>query len=123
MTVRPASENDAPALLEIYAPVVETTAISFETVVPSVDEFAGRIAHSLADWQWLIAEQSGRCAGYAYGSFLRKRAAYRWSVEVSAYVHPDFQRQGIGRTLYLRLFDDLAEKGYCNAFAGITLPN
>jgi len=38
-------------------------------------------------------------------------------------VHPDFQRRGIGGALYLRLFDDLAAKGYCNALAGVTLPN
>ncbi len=53
----------------------------------------------------------------------RERSAYRWSVEVSAYVHPDFRRHGIGRALYLKLFDELAGRGFCNAYAGITLPN
>jgi len=48
---------------------------------------------------------------------------YRWSVEVSAYVRPDRHRLGVGRTLYLRLFDELAQKGFCHAYAGITLPN
>jgi phosphinothricin acetyltransferase len=38
-------------------------------------------------------------------------------------VHPDCRRQGIARALYLRLFNELAGKGYCNAYAGITLPN
>lgn len=123
MNIRPASETDAPALLAIYAPLVETTAISFETIVPSLEAFAGRIGEALARWQWLVAERSGRCLGYAYGSAHRARAAYRWSVEVSAYVHPDFQCQGIGRALYQALFSDLADKGYCNAFAGVTLPN
>lgn len=123
MKIRPALGTDAPALLAIYAPLIETTAVSFETVVPSPEEFAGRIANALADWQWLVAESDGKCVGYAYGSSHRARAAYRWSVEVSAYVHPEFQQRGIGRALYLRLFTDLASKGYCNAFAGITLPN
>jgi phosphinothricin acetyltransferase len=44
-------------------------------------------------------------------------------VEVSAYVRPDHHRLGVGRTLYLRLFDELAQKGFCHAYAGITLPN
>jgi len=121
--IRQATEADAASLVGIYAPYVERTTVSFETVVPPVEEFAGRIRKSLGGWQWLVAERDGRAVGYAYGSAHRERAAYRFSTEVSAYIDAACHRQGIGRALYLRLFDDLAAKGYCNAFAGITLPN
>jgi len=123
LTIRQATEADAPALLKIYAPFVESTPVSFETVVPSVDEFAARIAKNLSKWQYFVAERDGEIAGYAYGSAHRERAAYRFSVEVSAYLDPRFHRQGIGSALYRRLFDDLAALGYCSAFAGITVPN
>src|SRR4029078_11079143 len=86
LRIRPAIEADATALLAIYRPFVETTAVSFETVTPTVEEFATRIAKALADWQWLVAERDGRCVGYAYGGLHRERPAYRWSTEVSAYV-------------------------------------
>jgi phosphinothricin acetyltransferase len=99
------------------------TAISFELVPPTVEEFSARIDKSLIGWQWLIAELEGLCVGYAYGSSHRERAAYRWGVEVSAYVRPNHQRKGIGRLLYSRLLGDLTQKGFCNAYAGITLPN
>lgn len=121
--IRPATLSDAAAMLSIYRPFVETTAVSFETKVPTVEEFASRVAKALTGWQWLVAERAGRCVGYAYGTSHRERAAYRWSVEVSAYVHPAHHRAGIGRALYEELFRDLAGKGFCNAFAGITLPN
>jgi L-amino acid N-acyltransferase YncA len=121
--IRPATEADASSLLAIYRPFVEASAVSFETVAPTVDEFAARIAKALLGWQWLVAEGNGRPVGYAYGGLHRERAAYRWSAEVSAYVDPQFHRHGVGRALYLRLFDDLAAKGYCNAYAAITLPN
>ncbi len=123
LTIRQATEADAPALVRIYAPYVEQTPISFETVVPPVEEFAGRISKALRAWQYLVAERDGRIVGYAYGSTHRERAAYRFSAEVSAYVDQSCHRQGIGRALYTRLFDDLAAKGYCEAFAGITYPN
>jgi L-amino acid N-acyltransferase YncA len=123
LRIRQATEADAPALLAIYRPFVDDTAVSFEMVAPTVEEFAARIEKSLAGWQWLVAEREDQIVGYAYGSSHRARPAYRWSVEVSAYVHPSQHRQGVGRALYLRLFEELAEMGFCNAYAGTTLPN
>ena len=121
--IRPATEADAAALLAIYRPFVEASAASFEAIVPTVEEFAARIRKALTGWQWLVAEEDGQSIGYAYGSSHRERAAYRWSTEVSAYVAPNHHRQGIGRLLYTDLLADLVRKGYCNAYAGITLPN
>jgi phosphinothricin acetyltransferase len=121
--IRSATEADAPALLEIYRPFVEGSAVSFEMVAPTVEEFAARIRKAQTNWEWLVAERDGQILGYAYGSMHRERPGYRWSVEVSAYVDPRHHRQGVGRALYLRLFEILTDKGFCNAYAGITLPN
>jgi phosphinothricin acetyltransferase len=123
VTIRPATGHDASAVAGIYAPYVDHTAISFEDVAPGPDEMAARIAKCRAGWEWLVAEVDGAVVGYAYGSEHRARAAYRWSVEVSAYVSRDHHRKGIGRALYRALFAELADRGFCNAFAGITLPN
>jgi L-amino acid N-acyltransferase YncA len=121
--IRPATEADADRLLAVYRPFVEATAISFETTVPTVEEFVARIKKALTGWQWLVAEKNGQCIGYAYGSSHRERSAYRWSVEVSAYVEATVHRQGAGRLLYSMLLSDLMRQGYCNAYAGVTLPN
>ena len=121
--IRTATTADAPALLEIYRPYVETTAVSFELRVPSIEEFAGRISVAVAGWSWLVAMAGGRPVGYAYASTHRTREAYRTSVETSAYVHQDCFRQGIGRALYTQLLKELGERGFASAFAGITLPN
>jgi L-amino acid N-acyltransferase YncA len=123
MVIRPAREEDAAQLLDIYAPYVERTAVSFELERPGVDEFAARVRKVLGGWQWLVAEIDGSLAGYAYGSTHRERPAYRWSVEVTAYVRADVRRQGVGTSLYSKLFGDLSAMGYFNAVAGVTLPN
>lgn len=123
MRIRAATTADAPALLTIYRPIVEASAVSFEDAVPSTEEFSSRIATALTGWSWVVAELNDQCIGYAYGSAHRARAAYRWSVEVSAYVRPTNQRHGVGRALYTQLLQNLMQKGYCNAYAGIALPN
>jgi len=121
--IRTACASDAPDLLDIYRPFVESTAVSLEDDVPTTAEFVARIEKALHGWQWLVAEHEDLCVGYAYGTKHRERSGYRWSVEVSVYVHPGHLRRGLARALYTRLFDDLARLGYRHAFAGITLPN
>jgi L-amino acid N-acyltransferase YncA len=121
--VRPADEVDAPAMLAIYRPYVETTAISFEQEVPSEDEYAARVRKYIAGWACLVAEADGRVLGYAYGSSHRERAAYKWSVETTIYLAPQAQRCGLGRRLYGALIPRLEAAGYCNAYAGVALPN
>jgi phosphinothricin acetyltransferase len=72
---------------------------------------------------WLVAERDGRVVGYAYGGPHRERAAYNWTVEVSAYVDRNAHRTGLGRLLYTELFDRLRSMGFRLLVAGITLPN
>ncbi|GAB4581744.1 MAG: GNAT family N-acetyltransferase [Anaerolineales bacterium] len=123
LLIRRATLTDAEPLLAIYHPFVVETAVSFEVKPPSVEEFRARIEKALSGWAWFVAEVDGVPVGYAYGSQHRARAAYKWSVEVSAYIHPAHQGKGLGRGLYGALLPHLAEIGYCNAYAGITLPN
>ncbi|PYQ10674.1 MAG: GNAT family N-acetyltransferase [Acidobacteria bacterium] len=121
--IRDATMEDAEALLAIYRPFVANTIVSFEVEAPSVAEFRQRIDHALERWAWIVAEQGGRPVGYAYGTAHRPRSAYQWSVETSVYVDDGHRGMGIGKRLYARLMPILADKGYCNAYAGITLPN
>ena len=71
----------------------------------------------------VVAVVDETVVGYAYAGPQRTRAAYRWNVEVSVYVAHAFHRRGLGSALYRWLFDLLRRQGYCNAYAGIALPN
>jgi L-amino acid N-acyltransferase YncA len=122
-TIRLASRDDAAAVAAIYAPFCDSTPISFEIAAPTAEQIASRILAITAQYPWLVLEDAGDIAGYAYASRHRERAAYGWSVDVSAYVHPAHHRRGVARALYTALFDLLRRQGYFKAFAGITLPN
>jgi len=121
--IRLATGADAEAIAAIYRPIVVASAISFETVPPGPAEMEQRIAATLPFAPWLVYEEQGKVAGYAYGSRHRERAAYQWSVDVSVYVDEAFRRRGIGSALYEALFPLLRLQGFFAAHAGITLPN
>jgi L-amino acid N-acyltransferase YncA len=124
MTIRIATPDDAVQVQAIYAPIVATTIISFELDVPTVDEMRARIANTLLRFPWLVDEDDdGNIGGYVYASKHRERAAYQWSVDVTAYVREDCRGRGIGSRLYRSLFAELVKLGYYQAFAGIALPN
>lgn len=93
--LRVARPEDAAALLEIYAPYVTDTAITFEYDIPSTEEFAGRIVQTLTRYPYLVAEDSqGQALGYAYAGVFHARPAYDWAVETSIYVRREGRRQG-----------------------------
>jgi L-amino acid N-acyltransferase YncA len=124
MKIRTATNADAQAVTDIYKPVVASSAISFELTPPTVDEMRTRIASTLQLLPWLVAVDDDDVAkGYVYAGRHRERAAYQWSVDVTAYVHPEARGKGVGKALYRVLFDELVALGYYQAFAGIALPN
>ena len=99
IVIRVAALDDAEELLEIYAPYVRETAITFEYEVPSPEEFRERIAHTLEKYPYLVAEHDGKIVGYAYVSPFKERAAYAWAVETYLYVDQYCTRMGIGKKL------------------------
>lgn len=123
ISIRLAKEKDAESILAIYAPYISNTSFTFETEVPTIKAFAGRINTNLINWPWLVAEIDGVVAGYAYATRHRERTAYQWCVESSVYVHNDHQRAGVARALYAALFDILKIQGCRNVYAVINLPN
>ena len=123
LTIRPAYHEDAAAVAAIYAPIVHDTAISFEAEPPSAATMAERIGNTLPTYPWLVAVSGDQLLGYVYAGEHSGRAAYRWSVNVTAYVAATARGQGVGRRLYDVLMAILRAQGFRSAFAGITLPN
>ena len=121
--IRMATPGDAAAVAAIYAPYCEGSAVSFEQVAPTPQEMAGRIATVNGHRPWIVLEDDGAVAGYAYATPHNERWAYRWSVNTAIYIARSHHRRGAGRALYTTLFDLLRNLGYYRAVAGITVPN
>jgi L-amino acid N-acyltransferase YncA len=122
--IRGATPADAAGILAIYAPIVESSAISFELEPPGIEEFAERMTTVMEENPWLVMENESRLiTGYAYATLFRARAAYSHTRESSVYVHPRYQRKGVGRNLMEALIEELSARGAHRVVAGATLPN
>lgn len=121
--IRRAAAGDAAALLGIYQPFITDTVITFEYDVPAAEEFAARITDTLTDFPYLVCERDGVPVGYAYAHHIRERAAYDWAVELSIYLAPAAQGQGIGTVLYRCLIDLLERQNVRILYGCVTLPN
>ncbi len=119
VNIRIATAQDAAAVLDIYAPYVENTAITFEYTVPSVQEFERRISNTLQTYPYLVAEVAKEIVGYTYAGPYRERSAYQWAVEVSIYVKKTAKKMGIGKTLYQALETILNLQHISNLYACI----
>jgi len=121
--IRLAEKQDVPGILEIYAPFILETSVTFEEIVPDEVSFWERIQGIMAELPYLVCEIDGRIAGYAYATGYRSRASYRWSKEVTVYIHPDFHRRGVADALYTSLHEMAKYQGVANMLAIITMPN
>lgn len=102
--IRPSRDEDLPALTAIYGHHVLHSTGTFETEPPSVADMTARRADVLSKGlPYLVAEEDGRIAGFAYGNWFKPRPAYRYSVEDSIYLAPDQHRKGLGRALLTEL--------------------
>jgi phosphinothricin acetyltransferase len=116
IVLRPSSDDDVPAMLDIYRHHI-TQGVGnlgdFEPTTFEADDLKARRKnmrkHKLPH---LVATIDGAVAGYAYAVLFRKRPAYRFTVKHSIYVHPDRFRLGVGRVLLTALIQACASAGF-----------
>jgi phosphinothricin acetyltransferase len=118
--IRTCEESDMRAVTEIYRHYVLHSPATFELVPPTHDEMLARYrAIREGGYIYLVAEQGGEIAGYAYISSYRARPAYRFTVENSVYVRPGFERRGLGRLLLQALLKECEKTPFRQVIAVI----
>ena len=120
VVIRIAKEEDIKDILEIYAPFVTDTAITFEYMVPSIEEFTKRTKGIMCEYPYLVAEIDGRIVGYCYASAFHGREAYRHVAETSIYIKDEAHGIGIGRALYEELEKLIVKQNVYTLYACIT---
>jgi L-amino acid N-acyltransferase YncA len=122
--IRFANSNDIESIYAIYTPYILNSAVSFETELPSIEDFTKRIETLLHTFPFLVFEDhDGKVKGYAYVGKYRERKAYQWCVESSIYMADDFIGKGVAKELYQTLINLVKEAGHTRVYGVIAVPN
>ena len=123
ITIRFATEADAPAIAEIYNHEVENETSTFDLVPRSLDEQRDWQAARSGAFAVIVAEADGVVVGFGALSPYKERAAYRSAVEDSVYVRRDMARRGIGQALLQHLVTTAKDGGFHTVLARIATDN
>ena len=123
MLIRSASENDAAAILDIYRGFIRNTVVTFEEEVPTLEQFRARMQSISCEYPFLVCEDGGRIAGYAYAHRHQSRESYRYGAELSVYLRPHYTGLGVGRAICDAIADILKLQGVQTLYSAVSLPN
>lgn len=115
VSIRPMADSDWSAVARIYADGIATGYATFETSVPSYEEWD---ENHLAECRF-VAERGGKVVGWAALSPVSSRCVYGGVGEVSVYVDSEHHGHGIGKVLMKHLIPSSEKAGLWTLQSGI----
>ena len=119
ITVRPATLDDAEAIMGIYNVEVEQHLSTFDLVTRTIDDQRAWLARRSGAFSAVVAIVDDEVVGFASLSPYKERPAYRTTVEDSVYVSRGHPRLGIGRTLMEHVVGIARDSGFHSMIARI----
>lgn len=117
---RDGTVGDCPEIYEIQAEAIRTGTASFSLEPPPQREIEARLARLVEqDLPFKVAASDKGIVGYSFADWFRPRPGYRFTLEDSIYVDPQFHGQGLGKRLLTAVIEDAAENGYKQMIAVI----
>ncbi|KAF0109479.1 MAG: phosphinothricin acetyltransferase [Hyphomonadaceae bacterium] len=115
-----AGQNDMPQITAIYQEAVRNGTASWEYDPPTIEEMQARFENIIAGgFPYIAAKIGDKIVGFAYASSYRTRIGYRFCVEDSVYVDPNFHGQGVGCQLLAALVSECCARGFKQMIAVI----
>lgn len=106
--IRALENKDLPDILKIYQLGIETGIATFETNVPTAEQW-DESHHSVLRY---VFEEDEKVLGWIAISPISSRQAYKGIGEVSIYINPSVKGKGVGTALLHHLMTQAKREGY-----------
>lgn len=124
LTLRDATPADAPAICDIWNPIIRDTVITFNPVLRSVAEVAAMITdRQAANWAFIVAETAGQVVGFATYAQFRAGQGYARCMEHTINLAPQARGSGAGAALLDMIEEHARARAYHVMVAAITGDN
>lgn len=111
LKIRKATEEDLPAITDIYNKAILTTTATFDTTVKTIKEQRRWFRAHKKQNPLLVAELDGTMVGWGSLSQWSDRCAYADTAELSVYVAERHRGKGVGREIMKRLLFEGKKNG------------
>lgn len=106
-------QTDLNEIRDIYAYYVMNTCACLDEIVPDKSHFISLLEElNSKKLPFYIGRLEGKVIGYCYANLYRQRSAYRYTVETSIYIHPEYTGRGLARKLFQHALDEVQSLGY-----------
>ena len=122
--IRPATEDDLPAILAIYNEVIANTTAAY-VFEPHTLEMRKQWFDDLkaGGWPVVVAESEGAVAGFGCIGVFRGKPGYKYTGEHTVYVHADHRGKGVGHALLSTLIAEARRLELRTLIGGIDSAN
>ena len=121
--IRDATEQDIPAIRDIYCDTVVNSIATLDTEPPSLERQTDWFRRHGGRFPVLVAESDAAVVGWASLSVWNDRGAYLYTSEASLYIAADHRRRGIGTSLMDALIARARELDYHVIIARVVRTN
>lgn len=115
--------SDANRIHEIYNNYVENSQATFQEQPLSLEEIETQIQRIIKNFPWIVYQEADKIVGYTYADKWKEKTAYRYTVETSIYLDPEYLGKGIGSKLKGAMINELKKQGFHCVISAISLPN
>lgn len=119
ISIRPLIKEDWASVSRIYAEGIATGIATFETEVPSWEEWNEKFVPECR----LVIQRGDNIVGFAALSKVSKRIVYSGVAEVTIYVDEAYRGKGFGKVLLEALITESEKEGYWTLQSGIFKEN